>query len=357
MYCNKCGAELKKGDSFCGYCGNKIGDTIENEPKVDNNVAEESKVNNTFEDEELINAFMGPKADKFKGNDFSFLTLFFRGLYLLYRKMYLYGLLWIFALPIVAAIIPIIGGILPLAAAIVMGIYFNKIYLDFVKKKVAEIKNIYKGKTREELIEICKTKGGTTWVPVIIYIVITVVISVAIIAFFIYLIRSGEFDDIIDSDFDIDNIVEETKENTVYEKDTELEKESLLYLVPKGFEETYSSQYTTSYNYSSSDYSDYCYFSIEVTNNYGDKNIQDIMEDEVYIEANDEISKSFTTVNGQEWYSINLDRSLGRHYYNYGIVRNGKKYIYEFSAVKSGDVCGPAKDKILNSLKFGDNNV
>ena len=41
----------------------------------------------------------------------------------------------------------------------------------------------------------------------------------------------------------------------------------------------------------------------------------------------------------------------------YGIIKDGRKYTFEFSNVISGDVCGPAKDKVLNSLKFGDANV
>ena len=60
------------------------------------------------------------------------------------------------------AIAPILSFILSLGLWIVIGLYVNKLYLSFAKKKIAIIKATYPQKNNEELKSICATKGGTS---------------------------------------------------------------------------------------------------------------------------------------------------------------------------------------------------
>ena len=366
MFCHNCGAQISESDTFCGHCGSKIKEETSN--KIIDEIKEETKVTEPIKvepnkdtrdlDKELVDAYMGVKAPKFRTNDFSFCTFFFRGIYLMYRKMYGYGLLWMFVAPIIFGLIPVVGTVAPLIAAIVMGFMFNKIYVNFVEKKVNELKYLNKNKSHEELLDICSKMGGTTWVPVIIILAIYGILIVLLIVALVFLINSGKLDEIIDevqNEMGEVEEVEKTPETVIFDKDTTKESGSLLYTVPKGFEEVSSIDVYSSYIYSNNDWSDYCTFKLSNGLYYGKGTIEEEMNKNIYATESDEVTKGFVTINGQEWYGIKVSNSYDR--YKYGIIKDGRKYTFEFSNVISGDVCGPAKDKVLNSLKFGDANV
>ena len=84
MNCPKCNFPIQSNDKFCQGCGNKIVTMKEHSQNRDN-----------FMDEELVNAYIGRNADKIRNKHFSFCTLLFGPFYIFYRKMWLYGVLWI----------------------------------------------------------------------------------------------------------------------------------------------------------------------------------------------------------------------------------------------------------------------
>jgi len=174
---------------------------MENENKIfretdTNNLQNYYQVN----DEELVNAYIGKNADKLK-KGFSWNTLIFGVLYVLYRKMWLLGLCWILinvgikTMPVLLDInLPSITQLfknfdwyewwqialvlLPYIINIIMAFLFKKTYSKIVTKKVERIKLENNEKTPDELIQICNKKGGTTKLPVIILILIYIGINI-----------------------------------------------------------------------------------------------------------------------------------------------------------------------------------
>ena len=354
MFCPKCGTEVKEGSRFCGSCGNQLVDDVKEETKEEKK--EEKK---TIEpvvttektigvEEDLIDAYMGIKAQKLKTSSFSFCTFFFGAVYFLYRKMYLYGLLWLLVFPIVCGIIPVVGPIASIAAPIVMGFFFKTIYLQHVETKVREIKNAYRDKSHEELLELCKKLGGTTIVPVIIVVILNVIV-IAIIALAVYaLISTGELSDIFEET--IDSI---TSENIVYEVDTNESLGGLNYLIPANFEETYKyGNYTRSYDYTGKDYSERCSFEIHVYDTT-EEDVEKNLKDSIYVPEGAETEEKHVTINDRDWYNIDVFKSYGTDN-NYEVITNNKIYRYQFSTLIDGEVCGAARKNVTNSLIIGE---
>lgn len=181
MYCKKCGSNLQNDAELCQNCGEKV--IYEDYEQNDNNY---------INDEELIDAYIGKNANKIKNKRFSFSTFFFGVVYFFYRKMEL-GLVW-FALNIITNykfgdLANELSGsclaIIFLIPNIVFAFMFKNLYMNQVKKDVDLIKKTNAGKTRDELIKLCKKKGGTSnWAIVYGIIVYTVYIVLMYIRIF-----------------------------------------------------------------------------------------------------------------------------------------------------------------------------
>lgn len=77
-----------------------------------------------------------------------------------YRKMFAYGILTFLLIIIVINIFNLLYLIFAIGA--VVGCFVNKIYLNYAQKKIISIKAKNQGKSGEELIRICTSKGGTS---------------------------------------------------------------------------------------------------------------------------------------------------------------------------------------------------
>ena len=124
--------------------------------------------NTNIDDEELLRAYIGKNYEKITTKSFNIAAFFFTTLYMCYRKMFIYGLLLFIgylAISITLSIITqniIITMIISIALNIIIGLFFNKIYLSHVKKKIAIIKANDPQKSNEELKTLCTKKGGTS---------------------------------------------------------------------------------------------------------------------------------------------------------------------------------------------------
>lgn len=121
---------------------------------------------NTVNDEDLLRAFIGNNYEKITTRHFNIAAFFFNSLYMCYRKMFGYGILtWLVYLVlyiVVNAIVPSLAFILSIGLCVVVGLFVNKIYLSYAKKKIAIIKASNPQKSNEELKTICARKGGTS---------------------------------------------------------------------------------------------------------------------------------------------------------------------------------------------------
>ena len=124
--------------------------------------------NNVIDDYSLIDAYIGKNADKLRIGNFSGNTFFFGMMYVLYRKMWLLGITWLVLSMIINKFLPSYAGFLTGALNLTVSLTFKSMYLKHVKEEVEKIKATNPEKTPEQLLEICRKKGGTTIVPVII---------------------------------------------------------------------------------------------------------------------------------------------------------------------------------------------
>ena len=85
MKCNKCGNINNEGDLYCRQCGAKI-------EIPENDVLYESM--DLINDDVLVDAYIKKNIDQLK-HGFSWCAFLFGPCYALYRKMWLYGFLWL----------------------------------------------------------------------------------------------------------------------------------------------------------------------------------------------------------------------------------------------------------------------
>lgn len=143
---------------------NNIPNNQINQPTTNNNQTNEIPNQSTNppltdnDKEDYIKAFIGKNYDKIKELKFSIPAFFLNITYMLYRKMFLYSILLFIISLILGTIFPIATVALPIAIALL----FKPLYMNFVKAKVTKIITNNNGKSKEEIINICSKKGGTS---------------------------------------------------------------------------------------------------------------------------------------------------------------------------------------------------
>lgn len=137
--------------------------------------------NNSYNDEDLLKSFIGNNYEKITRSPFNLVGFFFTSLYMFYRKMFLYGLL---AFLINLVILCLANNYLvTYAFNVIVGLFINKIYLSYVKKKIATIKSKNNLKSVDELKNICSSKGGTSVPRIFLGIAVEIVMAVVVLVF------------------------------------------------------------------------------------------------------------------------------------------------------------------------------
>lgn len=168
--CPNCKALNTEGSQVCGACGMQLTNNQNNEQETQKNI-----------DVELIHSYIGKNSDALLKGGFSWCTFFLGMMYIWYRKMYKVLIAWVIVLVIANAVFGAlklypIAAIIQFATYIVIAIKFKDLYIKHVTEQVAQIKASNPGKTKEELVEICMKKGGTTIIPVILFIIFDIVL-------------------------------------------------------------------------------------------------------------------------------------------------------------------------------------
>lgn len=190
IYCSKCGKKNDISSKFCIDCGNTLKSIEDNIKSTTKNIKESINHNETFKNFVNPNSSFSNKASwnnkdmvdfiqknpeyyipKFeqiqeynKSTSWNWASFFLGPLWLLYRKMYVYG----FGLMILAFIlsyVPFIGWVLPIVCCVCYGLYGNYLYLKHVEKNLDEFKHLNEDARHRVII----SKGGVNLaLPIII---------------------------------------------------------------------------------------------------------------------------------------------------------------------------------------------
>lgn len=337
MYCPRCGSKCIENEKFCRSCGEPLKqewNTNQYYPSSDNYNYNYSNIT----DETLEEAYVGPNYEKIKKGRFSIAAFFFGIYYLIYRKMWLYALGWLALIIAGNILISEYVSILSLGIFIAAGIGFNKLYMQHVKKKIEKLKDQYSNRSKEELLKICKEKGGVSVGGVIF--IFFLIFTIAIIA--IVVLSISELGD----SFNFDN-------NSIKAKDNNKIGE-LSYEAPSGYElSKYSSESYKSY---SSD-KDYCNFSIQTRETYSYKTEEEYLNNTVYASIGDKVSEVQTkTINNRDWKLITVENDIIITYH-YAILFKDKIYEAEYYVRKENDNCQVDYEQFMNTLRLIDGEL
>lgn len=331
MNCPNCGSNVNQGEVFCRVCGTKlplpqssmptnIQNNLQNNTQIQSGVNTQNSINNEY----LIDAYIGKNAESLKNGSFSINTFFFGTLYVLYRKMWLLGIIWLAISLISNIFLSSIASAITLATNIIISVQFKKLYLKHVKEQVEKIKSANQGKSQEQLIMICGQKGGTTLIPVIIATIFYFIV------FFILFIAEL---------YNLDS--------------TSAEINELSFVIPSILkEDSYSTDNYKSYSTSSD--GDHCTLTLLTTNsNYYNDDAKSYLENNIYYSTTDSYSGlTEKNINSNNWYMASVTSNYNKKYY-YATSKNGKLYKVEFIiSENSNKTCSSAYDTVINSLDF-----
>ncbi len=181
MFCSKCGAQNLEQDNFCSKCGESLGsDPAQTAPPQQADV------------QALYAAAVGYKKTSYHmpyflrfdqqgvGASWHWPAFFVTTYWLFYRKMWLWGLLYIL-LPIPFGIVDVafnsayqgITGLLYLLAAFVLiPMYANAIYYRHIKKKIADVQA--QSPSRKIALQQLQAQGGTSPAVIIVAVILFV---------------------------------------------------------------------------------------------------------------------------------------------------------------------------------------
>ena len=130
----------------------------------------------SINDEELLKAFIGKNYEKITTKKFNWSAFFFTSPYMMHRGLYIEALGFFVISNLIANLIKFES--LTFICMLVSAIFFNKVYVMQVEKKINKIKLENSGKNLEELKAICAKKGGSNfWIGFLAAVVLTVVTS------------------------------------------------------------------------------------------------------------------------------------------------------------------------------------
>lgn len=361
--CPNCGSNVNQGEAFCKVCGSKmqssqniINNTQPSQPvneQINNqnissnqqyinpavqcfqqsqNNGNNMQQNSYIDNDDLIDSYIGANAKKIKKGGTSWSCLFIGILYVLYRKMWLLGFIW-WVISIISNIfLPSVASYISLFLDVAISMEFKKWYLKHAEEQVDKIKTENPGKSKEELMKICKKKGGVTLIPDIIYIIYVILLII---------VGMGV-------------LVEDEENQTDYSNTSSNEAiamENLDITIPDIFvlNNNLSTDYYKSYSTTNAD----CSLTVSTDQaDYYDNDVKKYLEADIYYSPDNTYSGiSEKNLNGNNWYHATVTTSYGKYYY-YSALYNETIYEIKFSIYDDNQICSKAHDTVINSLNF-----
>lgn len=313
MNCPKCGNFVNAGEKFCGKCGCAM------EPGNQPASVE------TGNDEELLRAYVGKNYDKIVKSPISICSLLFGLFYVLYRKMWLLGVMWFLLMFVANLFLPNFASLIVVVLNIAVAVMFHNLYLSNAKDEVRKIKQTSPGITPEVLKEACAKKGGTS-MPALI---IAIVVYALLVAYVVI-----------------------TVNDLIKPRDNESNVESVYYVVPGDFEESTSNSNNFKYYTYIGDGADYCVMSVRSSK------MSEYYTLEQFAKINYGLMKTYTygeltnkKINGQDWLTYDATTESGTKQSYYYISDGANNYEVYFGTYTDSGVCSSAAEKLEKSLR------
>ncbi len=315
--------------------------------------------NNTSNTDEWLKAYIGKNYEKIMNSNISIPAFFFAEYYWFYRKMFLFGLV----LGIIRILVfnsPL--GILSLGINVICIFITNKVYLIDTKYKISKIKSKMFGKSNQEILNACASKGGTSIgltvggavieiISIMIYLIIGLITGIS--AIFNTDFLTNLFSDI---NININSSSSDESTNPTYDGVLTFDvnvniTDKVSVNVPTVFEDESmdSHEYAYTYNSNPSDVFGDCSFSLNVVSNYTDaENLATGMAE--YYNGNTNIIN--TNVNGINWYGLNYSSVYNTTAYLMEL--DNQVYLYEFKIGDDSDqaACNTYNEQIFNSISL-----
>ena len=322
MYCPKCGSKLDESAKFCKNCGENLDDKHKEQFEYDY-----SHTNIT--DDDLKKAYIGNNYEKLEKGRFSLPTLFLGIYYLLYRKMWLYSLLWL-----IITVLSTIGiyvykisylFLLPMIYIILLSALFTNLYSKKVDKEIMKIKKNNSDKSNEELLVICKKKGGVSVGAVVTVIILIISTLIVVMSVFIADIFTKALDD-------------EYKNRKTYNNESEL-------------------AYNSYENFSYYGNKDSCTVDISNYEIYSEKTAEEYLKDSITTNMNETVSEIKSKEINQNIWSYVEVTSPDKVTFYYACIYNNRIYEVTYKIYSDGSsLCSKAHDELINSLIFSKNS-
>lgn len=202
MRCQKCGKRLRRNEKFCTSCGYYNEDENDLSPddwddgdydllsEEDNEYTEDNKkenqniINYEFEEEKDIEAYIGEDYRIIKKSPFNIWAFLLNWMYVLYRKLYITGILGL----TIALILVLFSSkyiiIYLIISMVILGFIFNPYYIFVIKQRIKRLEKTHEGSDSYTFTKICEEKGGVN-IPIalIIYFIFLVIIIVSSVGF------------------------------------------------------------------------------------------------------------------------------------------------------------------------------
>lgn len=191
MFCRNCGNNIENGVKFCNKCGTMQTDNVQ----VNNNVSLNTNVqmnniqpNTNIQintDETLLQEFIGSQYYSIIKSKFHIFTFLFGPYYLMYRKMYKVASFWLLGALLIALILEDMSYVYNVIMCVTISFKFKNMYPKFARKKINQIKQQNPNASFNDLVNICRKKGGVSvgsiFAGIGIYFAVTFIVSYLIL--------------------------------------------------------------------------------------------------------------------------------------------------------------------------------
>ena len=260
--------------------------------------------------EDYLKAYIGENYQNIRKKRFSIVTLIFGPFYLIYKKIYIPGIILLGVLGMAYYYNSEVGLFLTIVLNLFLGYKFNTIYYEHAKKKIDEIKIRNPNKSKEELLDICKQKGK----PLMVLVIFIAFIFMIVCCMIPFLLKKEEV------------IEDSIKESKIHD---------LSYKIPEGFQSgTYLSKDYLTYHYQKDD--NHCIIHIKVLTK---TNMNQYIKS-YYNQDSNTLPKE--TINNWNWRRIQND---------YIIEINNLVYDVNYESIKDSN-CDNLKQEFISSLDF-----